>query len=170
MHIQRKILYPYIAITLAALPIQGWAKCDANTADNTPTSRYILNDGEAYDTQTKLTWQRCSVGQHWSDEKGCEGTPKSITFTQAQPLKLKLGRTPTIKELKTLISSTCSKPAINTEVFRDIKPDAKLDDTFYWSSTANGASDAWHLIFFDGSVHNSYRQHGYAVRLVRNGE
>lgn len=170
MNIQKKIIYQYLSFTLAAIPTYGWAKCDVKSSDNTPTSRYVVKNGEAYDTQTKLTWQRCSVGQHWTNKNGCEGTPKSIPFKEAQLLNTKLGRAPTIDELKTLISSTCNKPAINTEIFSDIKPDTKFNQTFYWSSSTNGTTDAWHVIFFDGSVHNSYRQHDYAVRLVRNGE
>lgn len=140
------------------------AACDADRPDNTALDRYILSAGEAYDKQTGLTWQRCSVGQAWRNGEGCVGSIKRLTWKEAMKQGSGGWRVPTKDELQTLVSPTCNNPAINAEVF----PGRYLAMPWYWSSTENGSELAWYVSFFVGYVYyDGYRTAGNAVRLVR---
>lgn len=66
-------------------------------------SRYVINGGEVYDQNTDLTWNRCSVGQHWRDGVGCVGVIKEFTFGEALQLADGTGHVPNKDELGTLI-------------------------------------------------------------------
>jgi hypothetical protein len=153
-----------ILIVTALIPSIGSAACDAGRSSSTPISRYQIKGGEIYDSITHLTWQRCSLGQHWTQDLGCVGVIRQMTWNDAMSRAGGGGwRLPTIDELKTLIASNCSNPAINEEVF----PDMELYKLWYWSSTDTGSS-VWYLAFGTGSVHNADRTDLNAVRLVRS--
>lgn len=138
--------------------------CDPHQASSTPSSRFQIKGGEAYDTVTGLTWQRCSVGQHWTEALGCVGVIRQMSWQEAMARAAGGWRLPTIDELKTLIANNCSNPAINEEVF----PDMELYKLWYWTSTDTGTS-VWYVAFGSGSVHNADRTDLNAVRLVRSG-
>ena len=141
------------------------AACDPQQKPSTPTSRYTIHDGEVYDQLTHLTWQRCSVGQRWMGALGCVGVIRQMTWNQAMAQATGNWRLPTADELRSLIASNCSHPAINEEVF----PDMELYKLWYWSSTDTGSS-VWYVAFGSGSVHNADRTDLNAVRLVRSAE
>jgi len=67
-------------------------------------SRYVIHDGEVFDSKTKLTWARCSVGQEWKHEH-CVGTISTFTFADAQKQANEAWRVPTKDELVSLIDS-----------------------------------------------------------------
>lgn len=146
------------------IPAMTSAACDPQQSSSTPTSRYVINGGEVFDKLTHLTWQRCSVGQHWKQELGCVGVIRQITWKEAMSQAHDGWRLPTVDELKGLIAANCSNPAINEEVF----PDMELYKLWYWSSTDTGSS-VWYVAFGSGSVHNADRTDLNAVRLVRAG-
>ncbi len=156
---------PVLVLLMSTAPAIASAACDPHQNASTPTSRYTIHNGEVYDQLTHLTWQRCSVGQHWRAELGCVGVIRQMTWGQAMSQAVGGWRLPTVDELKSLIASNCSNPAINEEVF----PDMELYKLWYWSSTDTGSS-VWYVAFGSGSVHNADRTDLNAVRLVRSAE
>ena len=76
------------------------AACDPRRSNSTPTSRYAIKGGEVLDQLTHLTWQRCSVGQHWRQELGCVGVIRQMAWTEAMTQAVAGWRLPTLDELK----------------------------------------------------------------------
>lgn len=148
--------------------------------------RPSADGSEITDTQTGLTWQRCSVGQRWSGSS-CEGQAKEFKFDEAQAQAGNGWRVPTVRELQSLrvcsagfvaktmdlqdgkaeVSFACNDgstwPTIHTGAFPNTPSDV------YWtSSPLVGDSDlAWYVSFYYGDVHGSFRSNGLHVRLVR---
>jgi len=146
----------------------------ANTAFAAPNSRYVIskNSSEVYDTQTDLTWQRCSVGLHWkADQRKCVAGKRGgaeFSFDEAQKQAHDKWRVPTIDELKSLIDQS-HKPGIDPEAF----PDQHFfeEDMHYWSSTAQGDSSACGVDFYMGIPSCGLGRGGlFGVRLVRSGQ
>ena len=150
----------------AGLAAPAWAACDQNAPNNTPASRYVLKGETAYDSQIGLSWQRCSVGQHWSDAGGCVGPVEQLSWDDAQKQGRDGWRAPTLSELQTLISSNCKFPAINEEVFPGMDP----SNLWYWSSTPGALVVAWGVGFGRGDPDSSWRTNTVSVRLVRSGQ
>jgi WD40 repeat protein len=138
-------------------------------SEDTRNDRFIINGGEVYDTETNLTWQRCSVGLHWEEGVGCVGEAKNLfSFDEAQLQSYGDWRLPDKDELASLIVNVKSSPMINQDAF----PDMSDDYLFYWSSTTveNNASFGWLVYFDNGAVFNYGRSNTLAVRLVRSGK
>lgn len=127
--------------------------------------RYVIRGGEVYDSRTKLTWARCSVGQEWRDGH-CVGTINDFTFSSAQKQASGGWRVPTKDELVTLVDpDRKSFPAIDMAVF----PDMDASHPWYWSSTPNGNSIAWYVDFSDGYTSGFVDGiNTLAIRLVRS--
>ena len=151
----------------------AWADCyDPSLA----SSRYVVQGGEVYDKETKLTWARCSIGQHWEEGIGCEGAVERMTWDEAMQQGGGLWRVPSVKELETLASKVCNKLAINEVIF----PNMEMDPwyfTFYWASDPkkiNIRSNwlTYAVDFYFGQDHfcESCSTTKYAVRLVRGGQ
>ena len=138
------------------------AACDPGKPAAHPTRQYILKGGLAFDKKTKLTWQRCSVGQSWQDGKGCIGTVQGLTLLQAELLETDGWRLPTIDELETLVDPSCDHPAINQEVF----PGMDVQRLYYWSKTPPREAELSYLNFETGTVSADSDQEPYSVRLV----
>jgi hypothetical protein len=128
-------------------------------------SRYVIQGGEVYDTRTKLTWARCSVGQEWKNEH-CVGAVSTFTFVSAQKQASSGWRVPTKDELVTLIDpDRKSFPAIDMAAF----PDMDANHPWYWSSTPNGTAIAWYVDFTDGYTSGFVDGiNTLAIRLVRS--
>jgi Protein of unknown function (DUF1566) len=130
-------------------------------------SRFEIRGGEVYDTQTKLTWARCSVGQEWK-EGHCSGTIKSFSFDDAQKQAGNGWRVPTKDELASLIDPDHKGfPTIDAAAFPD------MDELYpwYWTSTSNGVTIAWYVDFKDGYTSGFISKGSpFAVRLVRSGQ
>lgn len=152
--------------------------CNANMIKNAPDSRYTNNiDGTIYDTKTKLTWMRCSIGQTWkSADDSCSGAISKMTWEGAlqtanpQNSRALLGksdwRLPNIKELKSLVEFSCYASAINETLF----PSIMVSD--YWSSSVaiDDRNEAWRVGFYKGDGASRDRNSNYSVRLVRGGQ
>ncbi len=150
---------------LAAAPSPALAACEPKKPPDPPTARFEIHGSTVYDTKTRLTWRRCSLGQTWEYESGCAGEVKGFTWNEAGAAGEGGWRIPTQKELASLVAKTCSQPAINEEVF----PGIDLGLSGYWTSTPDGPTRLWYINFSDGSL----RTYGgslfrNAVRLVRS--
>lgn len=150
------------AIGLVICSPAAWGSCQGGT--NAPNSRYILNGGEAYDTQTNLTWKRCSVGQTWTGS-GCAGAIKYLDFEKAKEHAQGRWQVPSRKQLETLVAQGCATIAINENVF----PGTPIDP--YWSSAARSTNLAWYVRFVPSST-DTYGNRSFtaAVRLVKKGK
>ncbi len=129
-----------------------------------PSSRYEVRGPTAFDKRTRLEWQRCSVGQQWSEENGCTGEVLGFTWDEARSLERDGWRLPNRIELLSLVSSTCS-PALNQIVFPGIEEPFLL----YWSATKNRRG-IW-MVNFRRGTERAYKGKGMLapVRLVRGG-
>lgn len=129
-----------------------------------PLERYEFSGESATDKRTRLEWRRCSIGQEWQSG-GCVGEVAELTWVDAMGEAQNGWRLPSREELGTILSSTCSNPAVNEEVFPGIDPGLPL----YWSSTKDGAG-AWLVDFGNGSERKyAGTTMRSAVRLVKGG-
>lgn len=160
----RALSYALITLANALTIATAYAGCDANQSAQPRNTRYVIKGGEVYDTQTRLTWQRCSVGQRWKENAGCVGVIRQMTWQQAMSQASDGWRVPDRDELSTLISPACKNPAIDEQVF----PDMELTKLWYWTSSENDAS-AWYVAFGGGSIRSGGRMDLNAVRLMRRG-
>jgi N-acetylneuraminic acid mutarotase len=104
-------------------------------------TKYVLHDGEVLDTETKLTWSRCAVGQLWQSKGGCQGEIKTFTFEEAQKLGDDVWRVPAIVELRTLIDhNRQGDPTIDVKAFPNMIA-GETKQFAYWSSTVGYSSD-----------------------------
>jgi hypothetical protein len=129
-------------------------------------TRYEINGAEVYDSQTKLIWARCSVGQEWKGGH-CVGTVTYFDYSDAQKQASGDWRVPTKDELLSLVDKQRkSFPVVDTVAF----PDMDANHPWYWSSTPNGSSIAWYVDFTDGYSSGFIDEaNKLAIRLVRNG-
>ena len=142
--------------------------------NDTPNTRYTVgaNQETVLDTQTNLTWLRCSIGQT-SVGDSCTGTATSLTWQGAlqaaeQANSVNLAgyndwRVPNIKELASLVALHCFIPSINTALFPNTASSS------YWSSSplANDSDNAWFVDFSNGNDDTFNRSNFRRVRLVR---
>jgi uncharacterized protein YecT (DUF1311 family) len=181
-------------ITPAEIPAQ--TKKEPLLADKLETGwqaidRYHIKDGLVKDTQTGLTWMRCSVGQKW-DGSTCQG--KAQTFDQRQ-VKEDINisyegyndwRVPNIYELKTLAYCSSGQPSLwitgehdycqgdydKPAIMREVFPNAPSGSGSSWSSSPVFYPNKGYKIMdnYDGSVGYDFHHaatDGIAVRLVR---
>jgi hypothetical protein len=147
--------------------------CDKNKSASAPSSRFVLNAGEAFDQKTKLTWSRCSVGTTWKEGGKCAGSVKFMRLDEARLYAQKLGhgwRVPTVEELHSIIEQKCSSPAINSEVFPNVKNWG--EGAPYWSTTRIKEMPplVYYIDFGSGEEDGHTKGFAMAVRLVRSGQ
>ncbi|MBR9869132.1 MAG: DUF1566 domain-containing protein [Oceanospirillales bacterium] len=147
------------------------AACDESIAESTPSSRFVLNGGEAYDQQTELTWNRCSVGTTWTSDAGCIGDVKLLGLDKAKQFAQELGggwRIPTIEELDSIVEQKCFNPTINSSVFPTVTNFG--EGAPYWSDTniEEIPSLMYFIDFIDGAIDGHTKGFPLAVRLVRS--
>jgi hypothetical protein len=153
-------------------------KCNSQTPDDAPASRYQVNaDGTAMDLQTGLAWMRCDMGQKWDAKSGqCGGDVKQYGWQQALQAVQKFDqgggfaghadwRLPNLRELESIERFHCSNPYINLKVF------PAAPGTVTWSATPLEGSYAfaWALDFGEGHATYNGMAGTYAIRLVRAG-
>jgi len=115
------------------------------------------SNGTVTDNSSGLMWQtRESIPQTWQ---------QAIMYAQS----LELGgyndwRLPTIVELASLIDTSRSNPAINTDFFPGCRSDA------YWSATEYSQNQdfAWYVNFNNGLEQNGgFKRRRYFIKVVR---
>lgn len=168
-----KILHIYISSTITlilAFAINTAFATQMNQESHYPDAnpRLVIKGSEVYDNNTGLTWQRCSVGQHWKEGVGCAGEIKTFTFAEAQRQGGDEWRVPTKKELRTLLNpeqgDNHHKPLIDEVAF----PNMDEKQLIYWTNMPFDAQ-GWYIRFSDGYVsYSPYRSFTGAVRLVRD--
>ena len=97
---------PFAMIVLFALVASAPAYATA------PPGRYMLTEKTAYDTKTKLTWQRADApGTYtWAGAK-------SYCASVGASLDGQTWRLPTVKELQTIVDHMNAYPAVDATVF-----------------------------------------------------
>lgn len=163
-----------VSLLFAALACPGAAlgACQKGKPESTPTARFTLMDGLAFDRKTQLTWDRCSLGTAWNGTK-CAGSVKLVSLDSAKRLANQRGegwRVPTIEELYSIVESRCTQPAINAEVFPGIKNLG--EGAPYWSASRirEMPSLVYFVDFLSGEVDGHGKEFALAVRLVRSGQ
>ncbi|OYU43995.1 MAG: hypothetical protein CFE44_15325 [Burkholderiales bacterium PBB4] len=129
--------------------------------------RFVISaDGqEVTDTQTKLVWQRCAVGQKW-DGKTCAGKASKVTLAAAKDMAAGMTpawRVPTKDELTGIVDKSQKKPAIDKLSFPG------TPSIIFWSTRPEASDNlaAWLVDFKTGKVLGHTHKAKYAVRLVR---
>jgi hypothetical protein len=137
-----------------------------------PSTDYVdQGDGSVTHTPTRLTWQRCSVGQSWTGST-CSGSTSTFTWDVAKLLTSSFAgktdwRLPTEDELLSLVDYSKFSFAINATLF----PNTLSSDFWSGSPGAGHSGYAWGVGFGDGGASHGYRgSYGFAVRLVRDGQ
>ena len=155
-----------LAFTLSAV----FAAPKNQDSDSTTSNpRYVIKGDEVYDKNTDLTWQRCSVGQLWTEGRGCSGIVKTFTFAEAQRQGDGEWRVPSKAELRTLLDRNRSDNHQRLLVDEVAFPNMDENQLTYWTNVPFDAQ-GWYIKFSDGVVsYSSYRSFTAAVRLVRGG-
>ena len=146
----------------------------------TPYDDFIDNqDGTVTHKRTGLMWQRCSVGQIWTDST-CKWKREAGKYTYDQALALtdnfanhKDWRLPNVLELVSIVEYGSSNPVINRELFPNTPRSS------FWTSSPSylllgkdfpkgNLAFAWNVDFSNGRDDTSLRSNLFEVRLVRN--
>lgn len=149
----------------------AFASPDEQSNDASKSSlRFVIQGNTVYDKNTNLTWQRCSVGQHWKENTGCEGSIKVLNFDQAQQQASDGWRVPTKDELGSLIDGKIREPNQSTGKEEVVFPDLEDAKIPYWSSPIDGVAYGWQFEFEDGYVfgYRYDRTDTLAVKLVKS--
>ena len=145
--------------------------CGKKAPASTSSSRFVLSEGEAFDQKTKLIWSRCSVGTTWSKDGKCLGSAKLMRLDEAKQYAQKLGggwRIPAIEELYSIVEQRCGNPAINSDVFPNVRDLG--EGAPYWSITRIKEMPplVYYVDFVSGEADGHTKGFAMAVRLVRN--
>jgi len=144
----------------------AWAACSPPQTKGRAAHPFRADDGVVFAAAAGLTWQRCSLGQQFSDGH-CNGAATKLDWSSAQQAASAAGhgwRLPTLPELQGLLLNYCSSPATDTAIFPGTPA------AWYWSSSADGAQGAWFVDFEQGGGGGAtLRTSAAAVRLVRTG-
>jgi len=177
-----RLLAPLLALLLGLLlPAGVHANCTlgAGNLASTPDADLTDNgDGTVTHSKTGLMWKQCSEGATWAAGSGPENRSCTAAVTYDWPTALTRAgtdntathtdwRLPTKAELRSIVETGCSGPAINTTRFPD------TPSYYFWTSTPldqGNAASAW-VVFFDyGNDFNVNKGNGNGVRLVRGGQ
>jgi len=147
------------------------APTGAGLTEAQAVGRYILHGAVVFDAVTQLSWQRCSVGQHWEDGHGCVGDIRFFSFDETQDLADGVWRIPTREELATLVDQGRVDQQLTPTIDPVAFPNLDEHNDGYWSSTPYNASQGWFVAFNAGDLEFSHRYRGYlfAVRRVCDG-
>lgn len=159
----------FISLCFSAL----WADEHKQQPSKTVVSHFILNKGNAFDKLTKLTWRRCSVGTTWKNGSGCVGTPKLMSFKEAEHYAKQVGegwRLPTIQELYSLVKQVKKNHASNSTIFPNLQDFG--EGATYWSTSRVESIPTliYYVDFMSGRVDAHSEGFSMAVRLVRNSK
>lgn len=167
----------FTALSLLFISHAHAQTCNLQIISSAPNNRYEIvassAGSEILDKQTKLIWQRCSIGQTW-DGQTCIGTPTKLTWDQAliKANALKNGyRLPNIKELQSLVEESCHEPAINEKIFPNTNS-SRATAAYWTSSPVPDGNNVWVVDFTNGGTYFPDKTGLYAnpVRAVRSSK
>ena len=164
-----------LAVPLLLLILAGASSASACTTRPDAAeigSRYVLRGALAYDSKTRLTWQRCGYGQQFRDGR-CVGALTLVTPDEAAQAARKAGtgwRVPTVDELASLVTQRCRPPMLNPQVFPDVRAVSEGKAAF-WSSSRHEALPmlTYNVDFIAPAVDANTAGVSMGVRLVRSG-
>jgi len=131
-----------------------WSPAPGNAA--APAGRFTVMAGVVVDTKTGLTWQRATSVTTYTYANALTYCSKNTPGLPGANWRL-----PEIKELQSLVDYSAKvDPAIDTTAFPSTQ-------SFYWSSTQRGTSNAWIVFFGTGGTYNNPLTTAYSVRCVR---
>ena len=125
-----KKLFVLLAMTLSPLMVVG-QECNESMVVDTPNERFEdLQNGTVLDRNTQLVWKKCAEGQSYNSITGnCDGEARLFVSNEALAFVENINNTgfaghtdwrvPNIKELQSIIESSCVNPAINITAFRN---------------------------------------------------
>ncbi len=165
---------PWLGFFLFTLGIaDSAAECNPLIPATLSSERFDVAAGTVADTDTGLTWLRCSLGQTWDGET-CAGEVTSYRWQEALQAAEEESygahhdwRLPNRKELASIVEFRCFQPASDPVLWPGIIA------ARYWSATPFPGSaplSSWFVDFGDGSYGNSNLLDSYHVVLVRGGE
>ena len=150
-----------VVLGLALVSVAGAASAECTSEPRIQASRYEFQGSQVFDKETKLSWQRCAVGQKWQDGLGCVGTPQQLSWSEVQKLKGSW-RLPTKEELATLISDACLR-SVNAEAF----PGISLLYPSYWTRSQTTSELTWTIDLNTGHEFNALQTSRNAAMLVQ---
>ncbi|WP_052702383.1 DUF1566 domain-containing protein [Marinomonas sp. S3726] len=166
----KKSIYGLLITTLL-LSNSVVAECRYQHSEQASEKRFTINEGQIFDAKTNLTWQRCSLGTHWSSAESCTGKVEYLSLREAKERAALFSdgwRLPNIEELFSLLDMDCTKPSINTKYFPDLVE--SVEGSPYWSSTE--VSDLpilfYFIDFWNGNADGHTEGFHLAVRLVKS--
>ena len=161
--------------SLLTVTAQADQTCRNNLEESTPTSRFIINEnGTITDTDTKITWMRCAMGQIWNG-KTCTGNAQAYSWQEARDAAAELNsdtfgeptkwRLPLVPELASITERKCFEPRVNLTVFP-----ATPAKTFWTGMEKKGDKQhAYAIDFGQGSVTPSKKSNAAFIRLMLDG-
>ena len=159
-----------LGLARLALAFDVAATCNVNILPSTPDARFELKaDGTLVDSDTKLMWMRCSLGQTW-DGTNCNDAPSEYDWKSAlssaessEFAGYQDWRLPNLKELSSIIEQQCYDPSINETAFPNTPAKS------YWTSSPYISSDkyGWDVSFHLGYNMHHFKTFEFHVRLVR---
>ena len=153
--------------------------CDTSVHPlSAPSERFADNgDGTVTDTESRLMWMRCSLGQNWSGGT-CTGAPRQYSWEDASAAAEMLNqsgsqffndwRVPKLPELASIAERECQNPRINLTIFPNTPP------ARFWTTTLRPGGEfdayAYALDFGSQGVQHESKALSFNVRLVRTGQ
>jgi len=153
MSISRRLTKAIAWITPFAAVLAVWSGVGRAEA---PAGRFTVQAGTVYDSQTKLTWQQDVT-------TGFSGWSKAQSYCSSLSLNGTGWRTPTTDELKSIVDTTRTAPAIDTTAFPGTPSE------YFWTSSVlpGAASHAWAVHFGMGFAAHFRLNELFRVRCVR---
>jgi hypothetical protein len=157
-----------VLVALASEVPLSYAECEAPLDAGAVGARYEVKGDQVYDKKTNLTWQRCSVGQKWSEGSGCTGDAAKMSHDRAHQSAADGWRMPGVSEMMSIVRKDCKNPAIDPQLFPNTPADV------FHSAVKRGLK-CFGVDFSNGSEYSSGRRNNLCdystyVRLVKTGQ
>ncbi len=148
-----------------------YLRCVSGSSSLSERSFRDNGDGTVTDNGTGLVWQKCSAGQSGAD---CStGTASqhtwenAVSYCNGLSVAGKSWRLPNVNEVKSIVDRTTSSPSIDASAFPST-PALGLAAVWTSSTYVNIPSNAWRVLFYDGSVDFDTKSSSHYVRCVSN--
>ena len=114
----------------------------------------LESTGTAVDPKTGLRWYRCNAGEKFVGGQ-CMGSALALTFADAQAYVAEVAaasgqpwRLPSADEVEQIRQTTCTNPAINSQVF----PSVMVENYWVGSKGSIGRSNACAFYSYSGNI------------------